>query len=78
MVESLFVFVHILGVLMFIPLWILSHRRVDDSPFIEFYNPSGWISNGVATLVGINSPISGLIGFDCSVYMGILIPYLLV
>jgi hypothetical protein len=71
MIEGLFVLLHILGVLMFVPLWILSPRRIGGSPITEFYNPNGWISNGVATWAGINSPISGLIGFDCSVHMGI-------
>jgi choline transport protein len=71
--ESLILILHIFGVFMFIPLWVLSPKRAGGSPFVEFYNPNGWISNGVATWAGINSPISGLIGFDCSVHMGMLI-----
>jgi hypothetical protein len=72
MVEGLFVFCHILGVVIFVPLWVLSPRREGGSPLVEFYNPSGWISNGVATLVSINAPITTLIGFDCSVHMCML------
>ena len=73
LIESVFVFCHIFGVLIFIPLWILIPRRGGSSPLITFYNPSGWISNGVATWAGINAPTTALIGFDCSVHMGMLI-----
>jgi choline transport protein len=73
MVESIFFFVHILGVLIFIPLWFLMPRSEGGSPITEFYNPNGWISNGVATWAGINAPTTALIGFDCSVHMGKLI-----
>jgi hypothetical protein len=73
MVEGLLVFCHILGIVIFIPLWILLPRREGGSPLVDFYNLNGWMSNGVATLVSINGPISALIGFDCAVHMGILI-----
>jgi amino acid transporter len=73
LVEGLFVFVHILGILIFIPLWVLSPTREGASPLVEFYNPGGWSSNGIATLVGSLAPVTTLIGFDCSVHMGILI-----
>ena len=69
MVEGIFVFCHILGIVIFIPLLVLAPRREGGSPLVEFFNPSGWISNGVATLAGINAPITSLIGFDCSVHM---------
>jgi hypothetical protein len=69
-VEGFFVFCHILGVLIFIPLWILLPRRDSGAPLIEFYTASGgWESLGVATLVGTVAPITALVGFDCSVHM---------
>jgi choline transport protein len=73
MIEGIFVFCHIIGILIFIPLWILIPRRVGGSPLITFFNPNGWSSNGVATWAGINAPTTALIGFDCSVHMGKLI-----
>jgi hypothetical protein len=73
LVEGIFVFIHILGILIFIPLWILSPRQVGGSPLIEFYNPNGWMSNGVATFVGVVPVVGALTGFDCSVHMGMLI-----
>jgi hypothetical protein len=74
MVEGIFVFCHVLGIVIFIPLWVLSPRREGGSPLVEFFNPNGWSSNGLATLVGATAPISTLIGFDCSIHMGMLTP----
>jgi amino acid transporter len=76
MIEGLFVICHIVGVVIFIPLWIMSPRRPGGSPLVEFYNPSGWSSVGLATLIGTASPAGSMIGFDCSVHMG-MIPLLL-
>jgi choline transport protein len=72
--EGILVFCHIFGIFIFIPLWILSPKAEAGSPLVEFYNPAGWSSNGLATLVGISGPITSLIGFDCSIHMGMLIP----
>jgi amino acid transporter len=74
LVESLFVFCHILGVAIFIPILVLSPKREGGSPLVEFFNGGGWASNGLATLVGTASPASSLIGFDCSIHMGMLTP----
>jgi hypothetical protein len=73
MLEGIFVIFHIFGIAIFIPLWILSPRRIGGSPLIDFYNPNGWVSNGVATLVGLSGPTAGLIGLDCSVHMGMFV-----
>ena len=77
MAEGFFVLVHILGIFIFVPVWALSPRLEGASPLVEFYNPGGWSSYGIATLVGSAAPVTALIGFDCSVHMGMLIPYLL-
>jgi amino acid transporter len=69
MIEGIFVLCHILGIVIMIPLWIMSPLREGGSPLVDFYNPNGWSSNGVATMVGSIAPIGSLIGFDCSVHM---------
>ena len=74
LVEGIFVFIHIIGIVIFIPLLILSPRRSGSGPLIEFYNPNGWMSDGVATLAGVVPVVGALTGFDCSVHMGMLIP----
>jgi choline transport protein len=69
MLEGIFVFCHILGIVIFVPLWIMSPKREGGSPLVDFYNPGGWSSNGIATLVGSAAPIASLTGFDCSIHM---------
>jgi Amino acid permease len=71
-VEGLFVILHILGIIIFIPLWILGPKREGGAPLVEFYNGGGWASNGLSTMIGTVAPAAALIGFDCSVHMGIL------
>jgi hypothetical protein len=70
MMEGIFVLIHILGIVILVPQLILLPRSGGAFPFIEFYNSSGWSSNGLATMVGASGPIAALIGFDCSVHMG--------
>jgi amino acid transporter len=70
-VEVLFVFFHILGVAIFIPLLALSPKGEGGSPLVEF-SRGGWATNGLATMVGSIGPATALIGFDCSVHMGML------
>jgi choline transport protein len=72
-VENVFLFMHILGILIFIPLWIMAPRSEGGSPIVDFYNQNGWASNGLATMVATVGPSAALTGFDCSVHMGISI-----
>jgi hypothetical protein len=48
---------------------VLSEKAHGSSPLTEFYNPGGWASNGLATMIGSAGPLTALIGFDCSVHM---------
>jgi amino acid transporter len=72
LVEGILVILHLLGILILIPLWVLSPIQRGSSPLTAFYNPGGWSSNGVAALIGASVPVSLLVGFDCSVHMGML------
>jgi choline transport protein len=69
MVEGFLAFLHVLGVVIFIPLLVLSPKSKGGSPLVDFYNPGGWPSDGVATMVGSAATITALIGFDCSIHM---------
>jgi hypothetical protein len=74
MLETSLVFFHICGIVIFVPVWVYSTKTKTEgpSPLVEFFNPGGWSSNGLATLVGAAPVITTLIGFDCSVHMGML------
>ena len=69
LVEGILVFCHVLGVVIVIPLLVLSPRRTGSGPAIEFWNPNGWNSAGTASMIGMLSTIVSLIGFDCSIHM---------
>jgi amino acid transporter len=72
-VEGLFVILHIIGIVVFIPIWIFSPLREGGAPFTEFFNGNEWSTDGLATMIGTSAPIAALIGFDCSVHMCMLI-----
>src|ERR1700744_2319833 len=69
MMEGILIFVHIIGIVIFIPVWVLSPRREGGGPLTEFYNPNAWMSDGVAFMVGMTGPITCLIGFDSAIHM---------
>ncbi|GFF26137.1 choline transport protein [Aspergillus udagawae] len=70
MVEGLILIVHVVGVFaIIIPLWVLAPRNSAKAVFTEFNNAGGWNSDGTATLVGLSTTITSMIGYDCSVHM---------
>ncbi|KAL4888025.1 amino acid permease-domain-containing protein [Aspergillus ambiguus] len=70
MVEALILILHVVGLFaIIIPLWVLSPRNNPKAVFTEFYNGGGWNSDGTATLVGLSTTITAMIGYDCSVHM---------
>jgi hypothetical protein len=70
LIEIALVLFHLLGVAIVIPVLILAPRS-DSSILTEYYNPNGWSSNGVASLASILYPLISMLGFDCSVHMGL-------
>jgi hypothetical protein len=36
---------------------------------LEFSNNGGWPSTGLSAMIGLTTPLSVLIGYDCSVHM---------
>lgn len=37
---------------------------------LDFYNGGGWSSVGLATMIGLLTPLGSMLGFDCAVHMG--------
>jgi hypothetical protein len=70
LVEGILVFLHLIGVVLVIPLWVLSPVRKGGAVLTEYYNGGGWSSNGVSTLIGMLPVVLSLLGLDCSVHMG--------
>lgn len=66
--EGLLVMLHILGIVIIIPLWVMAPLRKGGSPLVEFNNP-GWSSDGAAALIGILGVVQTMTGYDCSIHM---------
>ncbi|PYH96799.1 amino acid permease [Aspergillus ellipticus CBS 707.79] len=70
MVEGLILIIHVVGLFaIIIPLWVLAPRNSAKAVFTDFYDGGGWGSPGTATLVGLSTTITSMIGYDCSVHM---------
>ncbi|GAQ08164.1 hypothetical protein ALT_5485 [Aspergillus lentulus] len=70
MVEGLILIIHVVGLFaIIIPLWVLAPRNSAKAVFTEFNNAGGWDTDGTATLVGLSTTITAMIGYDCSVHM---------
>ncbi|PLB54842.1 amino acid transporter [Aspergillus steynii IBT 23096] len=70
MVEGLILILHVVGLFaIIIPLWVLAPRNNPRAVFTEFYNGGGWNGDATATMVGLSTTITSMIGYDCSVHM---------
>ena len=70
LVEALILIIHVVGLfVIIIPLWVLAPRNNAKSVFTQFTNAGGWNSAGTAVMIGLTTPISSMIGYDCAVHM---------
>jgi hypothetical protein len=70
LIKGLLVFLHILGVVIVIPSWVLAPLRDAHSVFVDFTNNGGWSTNGLSMIIGMLPVALSLLGLDCSVHMG--------
>jgi hypothetical protein len=73
MIEGLLVVLHLLGVILVIPFWVLLPIRKGGAVLTEYYDGGGWNSLGTSTMVGMLPVALSLLGLDCSVHMGMWI-----
>ncbi|RMZ84563.1 hypothetical protein DV737_g1207, partial [Chaetothyriales sp. CBS 132003] len=70
MVEGAVLILHLAGFFaIIIPLWIMAPRGDPHTVLLDFANEGGWSSKGLSAMIGLTSPMSVLIGYDCSVHM---------
>lgn len=68
--QGVAVVVHILGRFgVIIPLWILSPRGDSHKVLLEFTNLGNWPTTGLSSMIGLTTPVSICIGYDCSVHL---------
>lgn len=69
LIEGAVLILHLAGLLaIIVPLWVMAPRAHPHILF-EFSNNGGWSSTGLSAMIGLTSPLSVLIGYDCSVHM---------
>ncbi|GAB7351785.1 hypothetical protein MBLNU459_g2359t1 [Dothideomycetes sp. NU459] len=70
LLEGILLILHIVGFFaIIIPLWVMAPRANPHDALLHFTNFGGWSSTGLSAMIGLTSPLSVLIGYDCSVHM---------
>lgn len=70
MVEAIVLFMHFCGLFaIIIPLWVTAPRSPAYETLLVFQNNGGWSSKGVSAMIGLTTPLSVIVGYDCSVHM---------
>lgn len=70
MVEGVLVVLHLVGVVIMVPLWVLSPISKGGAALTTYNNGGGWNSVGLSTMVGMLPIVASMMGLDCSVHMG--------
>jgi len=69
LIEGIVLILHLAGIfVIIIPLWVMA-PRAHPHVLVEFTNFGGWSSLGLSAMIGLTTPMSVLIGYDCSVHM---------
>ena len=69
-VEGCVLFLHFCGFFaIIIPLWVLGPRAPAHDTLLVFQNNGGWPTIGLSSMIGLTTPFSVLVGYDCSVHM---------
>lgn len=70
MLEGIMLIIHMASWAAFVvTLWVTSPRGDPRDVLLTFNNGGGWSSSGTATLVGVLTACSALIGYDSAVHM---------
>ncbi|KAK0389058.1 hypothetical protein NLU13_2634 [Sarocladium strictum] len=68
-------FIHIAGLLgIMITLGVMSHKNTSSFVFTEVTNSSGWGSDGVAWLIGLQSAVYPMLGYDSACHLAEELP----
>jgi choline transport protein len=68
LVEGCVLILHLAGFFaIFIPMWVLAPRANARDALLTFSSVGGWPSTGLSAMIGLTTPITALIGYDCSV-----------
>lgn len=70
LIEGMVLILHLAGFFaIIIPLWIMAPRAPAHVALLEFSNNGGWPTTGLSAMIGLTTPLTALMGYDCSVHM---------
>lgn len=70
LVELVVLVMHFCGLfVIIIPLWITAPVAPARETLLVFQNNGGWQTVGLSSMIGLTTPLSVLVGYDCSVHM---------
>ncbi|RMZ88479.1 hypothetical protein DV736_g4298, partial [Chaetothyriales sp. CBS 134916] len=69
-IEAVILLLHFCGLFaVIVPLWVMAPRAPVHETLLDFTNDGGWSSVGLSSMIGLTTPLSVLVGYDCSVHM---------
>ena len=76
MVQIVILILHIVGLFAIaIPLLVMApSHNTGRVALLDFFNGGNWSTVGLATMIGLLTPLGSMLGFDCAVHM-CRIPY---
>ena len=70
LLEGIVLVIHIFGLFaIIVPLWVLAPRGTAKDVLLTFTDNGNWGNTGLASMIGVVTPIGLLIGYDCSVHL---------
>ena len=71
-VQIVILIIHVVGLFaIIIPLLVMAPSRNSGKvALLDFYNGGNWPTTGLATMIGLLTPLGSMLGFDCAVHMG--------
>ena len=70
LIEAAVLFLHFCGLFaIIIPLWVFGPRAPAHETLLVFQNNGGWPTVGLSAMIGLTTPLSVIVGYDCSVHM---------
>ena len=70
-VQVVLLVVHVVGIFAIVItlLAMAPSRNSGTVALLDFYNGGNWKTTGLATMIGLLTPLGSMLGFDCAVHM---------
>ena len=70
-IQCIILVLHVAGLFaIIIPLLVMTLSHNDgQAAVVRFYNGGNWPTKGLATMIGLLTPLGSMLGFDCAVHI---------